>query len=124
MDAKIVHDKSIFRDVDGFQYLYYDMLSHREVLAVFDDTGKPIGILVYVEKSFLSPLAFGVAYVSVHKDYKGTGIGKILVEKLFQLAKKQEKKIRPGYYEREGLLYIKHMFDRLSVQYGVELVNV
>lgn len=122
MEAQIVLDKSIFRDVEDLEYLYYDMLSHREVLAVFNEEGKPVGILIYVEKSFYTPTAFGVGFVSVHKDFKGRGIGKMLVEKLFQLAKKQGKKIRPGYYEPEGSLYIKHVFDRLSVQYGVELV--
>ena len=127
MNVRLIADKKVLRGVDGFMFLdsedAFQILNFREVLVAFEGK-EPVGVLSFVKESFYDPSAYGVSYVTVRNDKKGLGIGKELVKNLFDLAKKHKKKVRPGLYQPEGEAYIKHVFERFSEEFDVELVKV
>ena len=65
---------------------------------------------------------FKVSYVTCRADYRNRGVASGLLRELFKLAKETGYAIMPGWYEPDGILYIKKKFEQYSREYGVELV--
>lgn len=88
---------------------------------VAKSNGKVVGLVCYVESSFVAPHCYGIAYVET--VLKNQGIATQLCEKFFNKAKKLNKGIRATSYEPEGRLYLKKVLQRLSQEKEVELVE-
>lgn len=95
-------------------------VDHRSFIGAFFD-GNLVGVICFNFCSFKDPNAFGIGYVSTHSEYKNRGIAKMMLEKFFELAKKNNKKVRNTWYEPEGQKFLKDTgtIDRIAKKYGV-----
>lgn len=70
-----------------------------------------VGALVWTNSSSYYPDRVGLSFISVVDSYKNKGIATAMFKQL-QTIISTEKKIYPGQYEPEGLLYFKKMVDQ------------
>ncbi len=61
--------------------------------------------------------------ISVDSTRKGEGISTKVLDEVFSFAKKNGLKLKPSSYTPDGNDRVKHQIERLSKQYGVEIVE-
>lgn len=125
MDIKLIEEGSgdTYKElsgVDGFMFLDDTVFGYRSYL-VAKEAGEVVGVICFKDRIIGDDLAFGIGFVE--SKLKNQGVAKQMIDHLFKLAKEQKRKIRPGTYTDNGEMYIHKVFDKLSTQYGVELIS-
>ena len=86
---------------------------------------KLVGVICYNYESYKDPTGFGIGFVSVHEDHKNNGIATMMLDKFFDLAKNNNKKVYNSWYEPEGQRFLKDtgMIDRIARKHKVIMIE-
>lgn len=90
----------------------------KDVFIVCKEKNKIIGIIkVCVNDNQID----GIAYCSVHKEYKNKGISKLMSNKLFELYSNQT--LKSSGYTQNGYDYLRPRWIKLAKQYNVNFID-
>jgi GNAT superfamily N-acetyltransferase len=112
-------DKALLRHQDlddAFQFFDRERIPHRTYVAVLEE-GRVVGLAALLESSGRHPGALGVGFIETHAHHRQRGIGKLLVEGLFQFARQEGKAIANTEYEPDGERYLKHLMAAAAQRY-------
>lgn len=121
--AKIEHFNFWSNTDEDFQD-YPRYVHNRQYIAAIDtERNLVVGLLCYVPRSSWDPDFMGLGFVSVAQDYKNQKIASNLLSMWVSLAASENKGIRMGHYEPEGLKWLPSVVSKLSVQHNVPLYS-
>lgn len=112
-------EKAILRDPEleeEFFYFDLEMLNHRSYVVVMEQK-KIVGMVAIVDQSMWFEKAVGVGFVETHSECRDRGIGRLLVDGLFQYARKHGKAIANTAYTPDGLKWLHPLMKEAAERY-------
>ena len=64
-----------------------------------------------------------VKFVSIDPKYQGKGYGSQLMNEIFKYVKEEGYSLQPSRYSDDGLVKLKPLFEKLSKEYGVTIID-
>lgn len=62
-------------------------------------------------------------YLETNELYKNQKIASLLANEIFKICKKENQPFLTSYYEKEGELYLRKIFQRFAIQYNVPFMD-
>lgn len=103
-------------DQGTIAFLKHDLQTRRVFLVAYHGSC-PAGVASLAMDSHRVPGAIGVSFIAVDQAFKGQGVGRFLVEAVFDLAEASGKALANTEYTAEGQLKLKPLFSRLQADY-------
>lgn len=107
----------------NFELFQGDFHDYRHY-GVVHDNGEVAALVCFVENSFSYGSGYvGLAYVEVSKAYKGMGLSKLLLKKLFRLARRLQKGVYVSGYLEEGFTRLKPTVTELKYAMDLDVIE-
>jgi len=106
------------------EFFFYDqqVLDMRTYVVVIEKD-EVVGMVAVVDQSMWVPNALGVGFVETKAEHRQRGISKLLIEGLFELARKDGKAISNTPYSPHGLQWLKPVMHKTAERYPDVLLH-
>ncbi len=112
-------EKAILRDpelAEKFSCFNPDMVNFRTYVVALE-AGKVVGMVALLDQTMRMENAVGVGFVESHLDHRNRGIARVLVDGLFQYARKSRKAIANSAYTSDGRKWLQPLIKEAAERY-------
>jgi len=100
---------------DAFVFFDRYLVQQRNYVAVLEE-GRVVGLVGFTDTS-RCPGSLSLRFLETHENHRRRGIAKLLVDGLFQFARRQGVAIANTEYEPDGLLWLKPLMTAAALRY-------